>query len=144
MLERMRWAAAAAMLATAPGLGAVGGSIGDGAVSLAYPATHWNGSAAAHLTGTRLAPAEDVVYASGWWYRLNNVDSREHPLPTPASESYGAGRADFSYPNVDGKEFDVVEYLPRGAQGLQDLVVQPREAERKLGRLETNFSPDLR
>jgi len=111
MLERIRWAAAAAMLATAPGLGAVGGSIGDGAVSLAYPATHWNGSAAAHLTGTRLAPAEDVVHASGWWYRLNNVDSREHPLPPPVSESYGAGRADFSYPNVDGKEFDVVEYL---------------------------------
>ncbi len=111
MRSRSLQAAAAAIMLLAPRAGAVGGSITDGAVTLTYPPQHWSGGGLASFAGTRVAPADDVVYASGWWYRLNNVDTREHPLPAPSSESYGAGQAALSYPNVDGKEFDVVEFL---------------------------------
>lgn len=111
MRVTVRLGVALALLGAGGRLFAAGGTLTDGAVSLTYSAAHWNGQAAAHFTGTRPTGSDDVLSASGWWYRLNNIDTREYPLPVPTSESYSGGFGVLTYTNVDGKDFDVTEYV---------------------------------
>lgn len=111
MRVRASYLAALAFLAAPASAWALGGTLTDGAVTFTYPASHWNGQADADFKGTRPNPADDQVSASGWWYRLNNIDTREYPLPAPTTESYAGPDGQLTYQNVDGKDFDVTEYL---------------------------------
>lgn len=90
---------------------AVGGTITDQAVSVTYPANHWGSSPWASFTGTEPAPTADVVYHSGWFYRVYGLDTREHPLPPPDSESWSGNQAILEWTNVDGKGFSLREAL---------------------------------
>ena len=99
------------LLAPAAPLAAVGGTITDQAVSVTYGASHWDSSPEASFTGTEPVATADVVYQSGWWYRVNGADTREHPLPPPDSESWGTASATMTWSNVDGKGFSLREDL---------------------------------
>jgi hypothetical protein len=88
---------------------AAGGTIQDQAVSLTYPALHWNGLAEADLLGSYPTPATDPIQATGWWYRINGVDTREHPFPRPDREHYDGGRIVLEWDDVDGKGFRATE-----------------------------------
>ncbi len=90
---------------------AVGGTITDQAVSVTYPANHWGSSPWASFTGTEPVPTADVVYHSGWFYRVNGLDTREHPLPPPDSESWSGAAASLNWNDVDGKGFSLTENL---------------------------------
>ena len=78
----------------------------DQAVTLHYPAAHWGAVPAADLTGTEPEAATDIVYNSGWWYRVEG-DTREYPLPPPDSEELGAADYRASWGNLDGKNFSL-------------------------------------
>ncbi len=101
------WAiAVVAGLGSAGPLGAVGGTATDQAVSLTYTATHWGNQPAAHLTG--VDAGGDVVWRSGWWYRLGS-DSQEFALPAPDTETYADGRITATWNNLDFTDLRVVE-----------------------------------
>ncbi len=98
------WAAPAARLEAA------GGTITDQAVSLTYASTHWGPTPMADLRGTEPSAATDLVYQTGWWYRLEG-DTREYPFPAPTSESYVGPSATLTWDDVDGRGFGAKEYL---------------------------------
>ena len=101
-----------ALLAPATALWAVGGSTQDGAVTLTYAANHWSGTPGASFTGTESTPAADVVFETGWWYRVNGVDTSEHPFPPPDAEHWGsAGTFLGEWSDVDGKGFAAQEVV---------------------------------
>lgn len=108
---RLRFASVVlACVVVAGPLGAAGGTIQDQAVSLEYPAVHWSSVAAANLLGTYSSPTSDPLSASGYWYRVIGVDTREHPLPAPDSESYAGGsHMSAQWTNLDGKGLHVEE-----------------------------------
>ena len=76
------------LLAPAVPLAAVGGTLTDQAVTLTLPAGHWSGNPQCNLLGTEPVATADLLWESGWWYRIEGVDTREHPFPAPTSESY--------------------------------------------------------
>jgi hypothetical protein len=86
-----------------------GGTIQDQAVSLRYPGLHWGAAALADLLGTYASPTSDPLRASGYWYRIVGVDTREHRFPAPDSEAYVAGTLEARWSDVDGKGFSAVE-----------------------------------
>lgn len=100
-----------ALLFPAARAAAAGGTITDQAVSVTYAENHWGSSPWASFTGTEPVAAKDVVYHSGWWYRVNGLDTREHPLPPPDSESWSGASAVMEWSNVDGKGFSLREVL---------------------------------
>jgi len=80
----------------ATGLLATGGAVSKGAVSLTYGATHWTEAQSAGLQGAEATPSASTIYQTGWWYRVNGVQTREYPLPAPDTETYnldGTGSA---------------------------------------------------
>lgn len=111
MAHAFRRALTLVLLAGAAPARGAGGTLTDQAVSLTYTASHWDGTPEAHLTGTEPYPLSDVVNESGWWYRVNGVDTREHPLPPPDSESWGGVETFLNWDNVDGKGFALREFV---------------------------------
>src|SRR4029079_18151430 len=77
-------ASALAWLVPAGSSFAAGGTISDQAGTLVYPATLWASLPYTRFTGTEPVPGTSIVYQSGWWYRVNGVDTREYPLPAPS------------------------------------------------------------
>jgi len=97
------------LLGWAPLALAAGGTLQDQAVSLVYSSGHWSGAPNAALRGTDASGA-NPLFRSGWWYRIDGVDTREHPFPPPESESYRAdGMLVATWSNVDGKGFSASE-----------------------------------
>ena len=88
---------------------AAGGTISDHAVALVYPADHWGSLPYTRLTGTEPVASTSILYQSGWWYRVNGVDTREYPLPAPSGGIYSGPYALLASDNVDGKGFDARE-----------------------------------
>ena len=103
MSHALRFALTLLLLAGAAPAWGSGGTLTDQAVSLTYTASHWDGTPETHLTGTEPYPLSDVVNESGWWYRVNGLDTCEHPLPPPDSESWGGVYTILDWDNVDGK-----------------------------------------
>ncbi len=91
---------------------AVGGAVTDGAVTVLYSGTHWGPNPLADFLGTETLPALDAVYESGWWYRIDGVDSLEHPMPAPTTENYDAVDRSITatWTNLGGSGLDVSEY----------------------------------
>lgn len=97
------------LLAGAPLALAAGGTLQDQAVSLVYSSGHWSGAPNAALHGTDASGA-NPLFRSGWWYRVDGVDTREYPFPPPDSESYGSdGKLLATWSNVGGKGFSAQE-----------------------------------
>lgn len=93
------------LLAWTPLAAAAGGTVQDQAVSLTYSSGHWSGAPNAALHGTDASGA-NPLFRTGWWYRIDGVDTRENPFPPPDSQSYGAdGLLVAEWNNVDGKGF---------------------------------------
>lgn len=106
--RRAALAVATALCATQ--LEAAGGTLVDGPVTLTYPVTHWSALAPANWLGTEASPTSDLLYTSGFWYRVEG-DAREYPMPAPDSEVYNNGRLYAHWANVDGKNFEAIEDL---------------------------------
>lgn len=87
-----------------------GGSIADQAITLTFPSSHWGGSPNVSFLGTEGVPATNVVFQSGWWYRVAGVDTSEHPLPPPDDESYTLYKMQAHWSNLDGKGIELWEY----------------------------------
>ncbi len=87
---------------------AAGGTVTDQAVSLTFGATHWSTAPAVDLAGVDVTG--DPLYHSGWWYRMAG-DTRESPFTAPSSEVYYGGWIDANWYNLDGRGFDVNEYV---------------------------------
>lgn len=92
-------------------LPAAAGSASDGAVSVTYPLGHWSSAPLADFVGTLAGADADIVARSGWFYRVEGVDTREHPFPPPSRETWHGSWAEFVWDNVDGKGFSAREYL---------------------------------
>jgi hypothetical protein len=93
-------------------LHAAGGSAADGAVTVSYATTHWGASPLADFLGTETLPALDALYQSGWWYRIDGVDTRERPMAAPTTESYdnATGTISVSWANLNGTGLEVREF----------------------------------
>ncbi len=87
---------------------AAGGTVTDQAASLTFGATHWSTAPAVDLTGVDVTG--DPLYHSGWWYRMAG-DTRESPFTAPSSEVYFGGWILANWYNLDGRGFDVDEYV---------------------------------
>lgn len=95
------------LAALGPRARADGGVLTDQVVTLTYPAGHFGASPAGDLKGTEALPTTDILYQSGWWYRVEG-DTREYPLPAPDTESYSGGDYRADWANLGGKNFQLV------------------------------------
>lgn len=98
----LRLGLACALGAGAASAQAQGGSLADQAVTLTLPNTHWGPIPSADLAGTEPNPALDILVQSGWWYRVQGVSTREHPLPAPSSSTWQENLAVFWWEDLAG------------------------------------------
>lgn len=98
------------LAAAVPCLGA-GGTITDQAVSLTYGPAHWDATPEADFKGTEDQAALDIVRYSGWWYRVDGLDTQERPLPPPDTETWLSGLAFLEWDDVDGRGFSLRETI---------------------------------
>lgn len=86
----------------------------DGPVMLRYGVSHWDGSPEADLLGaTVLGAGTDSLDNSGWWLRIEGVDTREFPMPAPTSVFPDAGNGVLfaSWTNLRGSGVTVQERI---------------------------------
>lgn len=86
----------------------------DGPVLLRYGVSHWDGSPEADLLGaTVMGAGNDSLDQSGWWLRIDGVDTREWPMPAPTSVTPdpGTGTLFLNWTNLRGSGFTVYERI---------------------------------
>ena len=130
------WRVAALAIGLLSALPAAGGSASDGAVSVTYPPGHWSSVPVADFVGTLAGADADVVARSGWFYRVEGVDTREHPFPPPTRETWTGAGAEIVWDDVDGKGFSAREYVsvvdnerPSGTLSSQLMLLNLTDAE---------------
>jgi hypothetical protein len=82
------------------------GTITDNGVSFVRPASCFDITPAANMTGA--APGADPLFETGWWFRIQG-DSQETFFPVPTTQNYTGNTSTLDWTDVNARGFSAQE-----------------------------------